>query len=468
MTRKLKYAIGLAVITGVGIIVAQLYWLIQSYQVKHTNFTRSVESALNGTVFQTIMEKDMGMSKLTIFVGNDVPEDRKITESFTDTPKRQTPRISVPSSGNSFFPGIDIVDSRHPPVVSLKALAPVKGTMQDSIRPSQLNIEDKLFLQKLKENLQRSKIDLPFELSIESPEASQHKKHLATYPGIPGNASARLLLIDIPGMNSHLLRSMLPEILLSVGIIIIACISFYYLLKTIYRQKQFAEMKNDFISNISHELKTPVSVMMATNEALIRFNALDDKEKTERYLVINRDELNKLQGMIERIVSIGKQENTLQPLSFEKINLDVFLQKIINRFTGFENLQLQYSNKLGSTDFSTNADALETILTNLIDNAVKYNDKLKQQVWIDCKPSDNGICITVHDNGIGIEKKYLPFVFDKFYRVPQGNLHNVKGFGLGLSQVKELVEQLKGTIEVISQPGSGTQFIINLPSHAQD
>ena len=208
--------------------------------------------------------------------------------------------------------------------------------------------------------------------------------------------------------------------------------------------------------------------MMATNEALIRFNALDDKEKTERYLVINRDELNKLQGMIERIISIGKQENTTQPLSSETINLDVFLQKIVNRFAGFENLQLQYTSKLGNTGFAANEEALETILTNLIDNAIKYNDKLKQQVWINCTSSENGITITVQDDGIGIEKKYLPFVFDKFYRVPHGNLHNVKGFGLGLSQVKELVEQMKGTIEVFSHPGSGTQFTINLPFYGKD
>lgn len=456
---------GLAILTGAGIIIAQLYWLIQSYEVKQTGFTRSVEQALEFSVFQTIMESGLGIGKITLIMGNDVG-DRKIPGGLRGVAERQTPGINIPSSGNNYPFGIDLIDSHHPPLLSLKAIAPIEIKTGDSIRPSRLNIEDKVFRQKLKENLQQSKIDLPFELSIESPETSLHKKHIAIYPGGPGNTPARLLLIDIPGMSTYLLKSMLAELLLSAAIIIIACISFYYLLKTIYRQKRFAEMKNDFISNISHELKTPVAVMMATNEALIRFNALDDKEKAERYLLINRDELNKLQAMITRIIAIGKQENTMQALPHQTIDLHVFLQKITNRFCGFENLQLHYNNKLENTSFDTNEDALETILTNLIDNAIKYNDKTQQQVWIECMSSESGITITVKDDGIGIEKKYLPFVFDKFYRVPQGNIHDVKGFGLGLSQVKELVEQLKGTIKVNSQPGNGTQFIINLPSHA--
>ncbi len=467
MTRKLKYSIGLAILTGAGIIIAQVYWLIQSYQVKQANFTRSVEGSLSVAIFQTIMEGQRGMDRDTIAVGN--RGINAIKPSFTmvgaDSKKA---KINLPSSTNEFTLGVDFVDSHHPPVLSSNAIKPIRIQVQDSMLPSRLNIEDSIFLKNLKRNLQRSKIDLPFELSIESPETSLGKKHLVSYPSGPANAPVRLLLLNIPGMNRYLLKSMLAELLLSVAVIIIACTSFYYLLKTIFRQKQFAEMKNDFISNISHELKTPVSVMMATNEALIKFNGVDDKEKTERYLVINRDELNKLQGMIERIVSIGKQENTTQPLTSETINPDVFFQKIVNRFAVFENLQLQYTSKLGNTGFTANEEALETILTNLIDNAIKYNDKLKQQVWINCKASKNGITITVQDDGIGIEKKYLPFVFDKFYRVPHGNLHNVKGFGLGLSQVKELVEQMKGTIEVFSQTGRGTQFIINLPFYGKD
>lgn len=468
MTRKFKYSTGLAILTGAGIIIAQVYWLIQSYQVKEANLTRSVEASLSVAIFQTVIEGTRGMDRF-ILAGGREERIKAIEPAFTmvGTDSKQA-KIDLPSSANKFTLGVEFVDSNHPPVLSANDITPITIQMQDSMLPSRLSIDDSTFLKNLKGNLQRSKIDLPFELSIESPETSLRKKYLVSYPSGPGHTHDRLLLLNIPSLSRYLLKSMMAELLLSAVIIIIACISFYYLLKTIFRQKQFAEMKNDFISNISHELKTPVSVMMATNEALIKFNGVDDKERTERYLVINRDELNKLQGMIERIVSIGKQENTTQLLSSGTINPAVFLQKIVNRFAGFENLQLRYTSKLGSTGFATNEEALETILTNLIDNAIKYNDKLRQQVWIDFKASENGITITVQDDGIGIEKKYLLFVFDKFYRVPNGNLHNVKGFGLGLSQVKELVEQMKGTIEIFSEPGSGTQFIIHLPFYGKD
>jgi signal transduction histidine kinase len=363
---------------------------------------------------------------------------------------------------------IDFTDSLHPPTLIARALPLKPFSVPDSIRPLRVNIDDREFQRQLKRTLQKNKINIPFVLAINPPDSLIRRKHLITFQMNAVIKHNKVLSIDFPGLNIYILRDMVTEILLSVGIIIIASISFILLIKTIYRQKQFAEMKNDFISNITHELKTPVSIMMATNEALVRFNALEDKEKTKRYLAINRDELNKLQSILNNIVRIFKHENLQQTLLRAPFDINISLQNIVNRFSCLDQVKLHYKNGLIHPVFSTNEEAVETIVTNLIDNAIKYNDQLPRQVWIECRHSETGITISVSDNGTGIEKQYLPFVFDKFYRVPQGNLHEVKGFGLGLSHVKQLVKKLNGAIELQSQPGKGSHFIINLPSDAKD
>lgn len=465
MIGRIRYAIGLAALTGVGIIAAQFYWLYHSYEVKRVSFVRSAREALGFTIFQGIVERDLGMAPgvpflkegITKWKGPVMPEDSN---------KNSMVGGNISIVRNDYAMEIDIVDSLHPPLLPAKGIEIRRIHGADSIRPVRLNIDDNIFRQRLKGNLQQSKIDLPFELFIQSLDTSDQEKHLVVFSRQPGLAPARLLFMDIPGMNYYLFKSMLTELLLSLSVIVVACISFYFLLKIIYQQKRFTEIKNDFISNISHELKTPVSIMMATTDALSQFNGIDDKEKTALYLAINRDELNKLGMTINRILTIDKLGEMGSQLHYSVIDINIFIRNIINRFACFEDLEFHYTSEWTDTGFSTNEDALEIILTNLIDNAYKYNYKMESQVWIECKPSGKGIMIIVKDDGCGIEKKHLPFVFDKFYRVPKGDLHEIKGFGLGLSQVKDLVNQLNGTIELRSQPDRGSEFIINLPAYA--
>jgi two-component system phosphate regulon sensor histidine kinase PhoR len=457
MARKFSFAILLAVLTGLGIIVAQSYWIVRTYKAREINFIRDASGALQYVVFQSMIGSQLGTGS------------QKQTNDSSHNVNHAERRSANPAADKTIRLNIDVIDSPSQSIPnSLPLTIAIPTNAPNVIGPVKININDRQFQQLLRQSLVQSKIDIPFRLFITSPDSIHKNQYLVSVAFKTPNAVTKHVVMDFPGLTAFLLKTMLAELLLSVGIIVIAFISFAYLLKTIFRQKQFAEMKNDFISNITHELKTPVAIMMATNEALLQFNAMDDKEKTKRYLGINQDELHKLQAILDNIGTSFLDEHPGHTLQLKATDIDALLKKIIHRFSSLDGVTLHFKNNLENNIIQTHEEALETIVTNLVDNAIKYNNELRKQVWIDCTLVGKHISITVKDDGQGMEKKYLPFVFDKFYRIPKGNLHEVKGFGLGLKQVKQLVEKLHGTIAVQSEPGKGTTFTINLPLHEQD
>ena len=227
-------------------------------------------------------------------------------------------------------------------------------------------------------------------------------------------------------------------------------------------QKSLEEMKSDFTNNITHELKTPVAVAYAANDALLNFDAGNDPEKRREYLEISQGQLEKLEGMIEQILSMSMESRKTFELRRETIELEPLLQKLAD----------QHTLSAGKTcDIKVNVDSglvldadrfhLSNIVSNLIDNAIKYSGD-SVHIDITAKATDEGVEIRVRDNGIGIAPEKQKHIFDKFYRVPTGNIHDVKGYGLGLYYAKTMVEKHGGTIEVSSTPGKGSEFILTL------
>ncbi|CAM1351741.1 sensor histidine kinase [Tenacibaculum insulae] len=250
-------------------------------------------------------------------------------------------------------------------------------------------------------------------------------------------------------------------ILLSLLLLLSVIFSLFYLLKIINQQKELAEIKNDLISNITHEFKTPITTISTAIEAIYNFNMIDDKEKTKKYLSISSGQLKKLHQMVEKLLETATLDSEQLLLKKETIDITDLIDKIVNKH------QLTGTNK--SIVFSTNKPEIiynidvfhfENAISNLIDNAIKYGGNT---IEININSFLNTIEISIADNGKGIEKHQQEKIFDKFYRVPKGNTHDVKGFGIGLYYTKTIIEKHEGTITLNSAP-KRTIFKINLPN----
>lgn len=267
--------------------------------------------------------------------------------------------------------------------------------------------------------------------------------------------------------HTLVLQQMRGILYTSFLIIIILGVSFWFLIRIILRQKSVEEMKEDFTHNITHELKTPIAVAYAANDALLNFKGAENMEKRHNYLQIIQDQLKQLGGLVEQILSMSMEQRKNFRLNYEYIDLRPMLESLIGQH------RLKADKPVGFTlcmekEMMVHADRthLYNMVSNLIDNAIKYSvGKAEISISATVGGSPHGDCVTIsiQDKGIGIPPERQKHLFDKFYRVPTGNLHNVKGYGLGLYYVKTMTEQHKGTVSVESAVGKGSTFTLQIP-----
>ena len=237
----------------------------------------------------------------------------------------------------------------------------------------------------------------------------------------------------------------LTGIVLSFLLCSIVIFALYYLLHIIRKQKQLSEIKNDFISNVTHEFKTPIATVSSAIEAIKNFNNENISEKTMRYLDISAQQLKKLNVLVEKVIETSIMESS--ELHLEKINLDII--KLIKEC--FEKHQINTSKNIcfvsNIEHFNSEVDEFhfENAISNLIDNAVKYGGN---EIKVVVSKNEKALIITVSDNGIGISTEDATYIFDKFFRVKNQNIHTIKGFGIGLYYTKKIIEKHNGTIEL--------------------
>lgn len=297
-----------------------------------------------------------------------------------------------------------------------------------------------------------------------SREPLGEKVHICTIPVDDDEMFSLRLTIRLPygqfwgNMWGLLLCSALIVVLLS-GIL-------YWMVRTMFRQRSLEEMRQDFTNNITHELKTPISVAMAATDALQNFSAEADPVRRSRYLHIVGAQLEQLAAMVERILSVSV-EGRIEKLNKENIFLFPIIGSIKDdAVMGLGNppeIKIQCPESL-----SIIADRLhlKNVIATLVSNAVKhaFGESTPGNMVIISASEENGkVRIAVADNGIGISKEHLKHIFEKYYRVPQGNLQKARGYGLGLFYAKRVVEMHGGTIYATSKVGKGTEFIIELP-----
>lgn len=261
----------------------------------------------------------------------------------------------------------------------------------------------------------------------------------------------------------YIFKDMLGIIIISFFMIIILIASYLYLLKIIRKQKSIDEIKSDFISNITHELKTPISVTYAAVDALQNFGVCEDPEKRDEYLSISKEQLLSLNSLVEQILTMSVEERKNLKLSIENISITNLFESLKNQFSLNSNKEIEFEIAIDPENININADKIHflSIMNNLIENAVKYsNNNLK--IKLSAKYSDNKTLISVCDNGIGIPKDSINKIFDRFYRVSKGNIHDVKGYGLGLFYVKTIIDKHGWTIDVDSVEGKGSCFNIHI------
>jgi len=272
--------------------------------------------------------------------------------------------------------------------------------------------------------------------------------------------------MSISNTNPVVLQKMWPQFLLSVVLVGLTALSFVLLLRSLIQQRKLTKIKNDFISNITHELKTPIATVSVAIEALRNFDALHDPERTKEYLAISSNELQRLSFLVDKVLKLSMFEKHQVELKEEAVDLAVLVKEVVSSMKlQFEKYRAQVNVQLQGYQYGITADRLHitSVLFNLLDNALKYS-KDNPSIRIELKDESEQIFLLVADNGIGIPAEYHKKIFDKFFRVPSGDTHNVKGYGLGLSYVSYVIQRHYGSIEVESQPGMGSCFIIKLPA----
>lgn len=269
--------------------------------------------------------------------------------------------------------------------------------------------------------------------------------------------------IYIEPIGTLILKQMSGILVTSFVILVILGFSFWYLIRTLLKQKTLDEMKSDFTNNITHELKTPIAVAYAANDALLNFNQATEKEKRDKYLRISQEQLQRLSGLVEQILSTSMERRKTFRLHTEEVLLRPLIDSLIEQHTLKARKPVTIECEITPYDLTVMADRthFSNILSNLIDNAIKYSSG-ETVIYIRCNRLGEQVQIAVSDNGTGIPAEKQKHIFDKFYRIPTGNLHNVKGYGLGLYYVKTMIEKHGGTVRVQSEPGCGSTFILTL------
>ena len=248
----------------------------------------------------------------------------------------------------------------------------------------------------------------------------------------------------------------LLSLLLSISVIF--CL--IYLLKIISTQKELAEIKNDLINNITHEFKTPIATISTAVEAIESFNVVDNKEKTKQYAAISAFQLKKLHQMVEKLLETATLDSESLMLQKEPTNIVDLIAKIAKKFKLLTKKDIKFTTNIDSKILKIDLFHFENAISNLVDNAIKYGG---DSIEINLNSVLNVTEISVADNGKGIDKSHQERIFDKFYRVPKGNTHDVKGFGIGLYYSQKIIGKHNGSINV-SSSFDNTIFKLQIPN----
>ncbi len=479
--RKVGILIAVSLIALAGL---QAVWLVKMYRDMNTNFSRQVNAALEKAAYDelisrhaepSVVEADMvrnrqldndSLTQLTIDTINFRNISGSIAAVTAYSPETIHNRGGVVSAAADSSRVVINIDDLIPGAKSRNIMVfnlPARSQM-----PSEKNVLvcDSLF----GENLLVAGITRPYRFTLRDNETGEEmvELHEQVTNGIEFTLGAdsrdrSSYVVTISNPNRAFLGEMAGILISSVLIILLIAVVFRYLLRTLFKQKTLEKMRLDLTHNITHELKTPIAVASAAGEALVTFGLQDDPGKRDRYLSVIRDQLGNLSDMVENILAMSLFEQDDYRLDLDDHPLLGIVQEQVRALsltdTGRVSLNIDIP-----ADLKVFCDRrhFAVVVKNLLDNAVKYSLETAE-VEVSAYKENGRTVIRVLDRGIGIPKSSIGRIFEKFYRVPTGDRHDVKGFGLGLYYVKDMVGKHGGTITVDSREGKGTTFTIILP-----
>lgn len=272
------------------------------------------------------------------------------------------------------------------------------------------------------------------------------------------------LSVFFPRKKIHLYQHMMSWIILSVIFLLIIMAVFSFVIYSIIRQKKISEIRNDFINNMTHEFKTPISTISLAAEILMREDKKPDSDRIKKYSGIIYEENKRMQSQVELVLQTALIERQNIKLKKEEVNLHEIILNVGERFGIDPLIHAEINYNLSATKPRIRVDPthIRNVFSNLIDNGIKYSGS-RPVIGVDSRDLEGGVLITISDNGVGISRELQKRIFEKFYRVSTGDKHDVKGFGLGLYYVKTIVEAHRGYVHVNSTPNKGSTFFVFLP-----
>lgn len=521
MIKKIYIVASILALTIFALISIQIFSIYEDYQIKQEKFSHQVQTALinihkksdkilvGNVIVKKINYRSQGVTVQNKGQNNDDYRIRIFEEFSTDSNGYISSRYTHKEIPYDSFHIKKILFKSHIPVHLNSTITPESKQSFNNIKPEVLkktdekindifdesisinvynNFSPKIDTAKLDSLLKRELLNngitakYCYNLKSALPYMQISNGNISdAYPIInddddeikysinlfPANTfvSPTYLTLIFPHQKKYILKEMFVLLLTSALIIIVLVGSYIYFLSTIFRQKKLSDIKNDFVNNMTHELKTPIATLNLGIQFFSDKSIQKTPESEARTLQIMSNEVKRLHQLVESILTSATLERTDMKIKFSKENIKDILEEIV------QNTRLMIEKKGGKIILEWAAKNIyaeidkthfTNVINNLIDNAIKYCDK-EPEIYIKTTCNPKGIFIILKDNGIGISKEHQRRVFDKFYRVPTGNTHNVKGFGLGLFYVKKIIELHHGIISLKSEPGKGSEFTLFIP-----
>ena len=427
----------LILLSLLGIIFFQILWIKGSLTSEEQKFREHVSMATYQASVDLMSEKGTLMpitKKGSIF-----PSDRLQMEFFRPT---ITQRYSKDEINDIIRKAFNKQNLQKIPFEF--AISSISSIIGDEIQSENFY---KLYVDSANNN--------PIVVPLESPSSSVSE----------GVSAQELLMLIVPHEKNLVWQSMTWLIIGAVVFTFIIMCAFFLTVRALIKQKKLSEIKSDFINNMTHEFKTPLATISLAVDALKNEKVINDREKMNYFTGIIKEENKRMNKQVETILQAALLDKQEVQLNLKKLHAHDLINSALN------NINLQVEEKQGHTEVSLAAtkDMLmaddvhfTNLVSNLLENAVKYS-KDSLRIKISTQNAGNLFKLKIEDNGIGMNKETLGRIFEKFYRAHTGNLHNVKGFGLGLSYVKTMVDAHRGTIKAESVPGKGTTFLLSFP-----
>ncbi|WP_139135328.1 sensor histidine kinase [Roseivirga sp. 4D4] len=492
--KRISYLIALTALITVGI---QVYRNIQNYQLNKQRFMSDMQAALDISVESYFT--DLARNDLIIFSSEDTLINRlggrswsmvnriggdtahlvsgledsssKRLLSFNGRRANATTTVSIRNtfpdldsllSNDNSLTGISIEGSQ---ITNFDSLNDIKGFFKKVMFSlSRTSLDHERLTEIMITELDRKNIEAGFVLwhyvddSLIS-ESNHDHYNLSTVSQSNYLPRDQKLVMNYENASLNILKRGALDLFISLLITgaVIGCL--LYLYKVISEQKQLAEIKNDLISNITHEFKTPIATVSTAIEAISSFNKANDPAKTAKYLDISSNQLQKLNGMVEKLLETASLDSDELELSLESVELVRFSQQIFDKFQLIKGDKTLYF-QTAISEYRKEIDPfhLENAISNLIDNAIKYGG---DEITLKLSTEGDNVSWQVVDNGGKIDKTQQQRIFDQFYRIPTGNVHDVKGFGIGLYYTKKIVEKHEGEIS-LSVDQNVTDFTIQI------